>query len=247
MTKSRLGKCRLCKQEKMLIGRSHIIPDSLHRFLKGESQSSFLFTKKDGQTTKQLPQSGIYEQNILCNDCESSVLGQYDQYLAESFLSGKQKSKVSFVGENQRIKIYKVENVNYVKMKLSILSILWRGHHSSHDYFKAIKLGPHEKVIREMILDGDPGNWDFYPMFVFSELSDSSELNKYMVPPNKERVGGHICYNFRILGFVFRILIANKTPSVIKKSFVINDNNEMLVGHIGDSKIKEFFNRYFSS
>jgi hypothetical protein len=45
------------------------------------------------------------------------------------------------------------------------LSLLWRMSVSKHPYFKEVSLGPHEEVLRRMLLEARPGEPDQPPSF----------------------------------------------------------------------------------
>ena len=45
------------------------------------------------------------------------------------------------------------------------LSLLWRMSVSKHPYFKEVSLGPHEEVLRRMLLEALPGEPDQPPSF----------------------------------------------------------------------------------
>ena len=85
--------CRLCNRPKPLI-KAHIIPKRLYAAIRefskdGRAGDAVPHLYKPGMQTKPLlRQSGIYDPNILCKDCDGNLcIGPYDKY-GQDLLSG---------------------------------------------------------------------------------------------------------------------------------------------------------------
>jgi hypothetical protein len=64
-----MAKCRLCGHNEKLI-KAHIIPEAFFREARGEDKSPGLLFDDPDIFPKKSP-SGVYNQEILCDQCES--------------------------------------------------------------------------------------------------------------------------------------------------------------------------------
>src|SRR5690349_8278370 len=128
--------CRLCGNNRPLI-RSHVIPRSLWE-LDGAQPAPRLITNSGGTYPKRAP-AGIYDQTIVCEECER-IFGPGDDYAADFFV----KRTVPFreIRENGRLTGYLVKRFDYDSLKLFLISVLWRAGVSSHPMFVRVQLGP---------------------------------------------------------------------------------------------------------
>lgn len=59
--------------------------------------------------------------------------------------------------ENDQLTTLYINRIDYKQLKLFILSLLWRAHHSNNQFFQKVYIPTHEPILREMILEGDAG------------------------------------------------------------------------------------------
>jgi hypothetical protein len=104
---------------------------------------------------------------------------------------------------------YEFPNVDYKLLKLFILSILWRTSASSLDAYRLVSLGPHEEIIRQMILSNAHVDVETYPCLVFILFGGDRHLNDVMPDPTLHREQGLRCYRFVVRGFMYFIYIGN--------------------------------------
>lgn len=127
-----IGTCKLCcREDENLLKKSHIIPNFMYQYLFDEQNriavvASTELTKKDRKFKTQ--PTGEYEQGILCSTCDNELKGQYESYAAKA-LYGKDIS----INNAPKVKRYQnkagqkwsvIENIDYHKFKLFLLSIL---------------------------------------------------------------------------------------------------------------------------
>jgi len=184
-----IGTCKLCLKEKHLLKRSHIITDFIYRDGK-IYHTDHSIHKVDltqvfrGKFTKAgIQRSGEYEENILCQNCDSIIIKQYEDY-AKKILYGKklrlnERLLYTFTPDEVIIK-----NIDYPKLKLFFLSILWRSAISSRRFFKEITIEEKKlEELRRMILYKDPkGNLD-YPIIFMLDIGKDNTLKQYMGQP----------------------------------------------------------------
>lgn len=201
-------KCKLCLKEVPLIKKSHIIPDFMYKGLFDEKHFTALVKLDEMKIVSKKP-DGIYDKRILCAKCDNEIIGAYETYASKILFGGnfskklKPKYKVSEEPRGTRVE---VENIDYKKFKLFLISIIWRGHISNNEFFKEINLGKYAEIAREMILNGNPlDENDFETMIFFYEKNFT--LTKSLVPSRKFRMEGNICYSIHIQGvsIVYRI------------------------------------------
>ena len=181
------GICKLCLQEKKLLNKSHIIPDFMYRDGKiyyddhTVHRIDFVQSLKGKVTRRGKQNSGEYEGGILCKDCDGKVIKNYEDY-AKLFLYGKKLGKQLLYhfppGE------VVLRNIDYAKLKLFFLSVLWRASISTRPFFKEIEIADNLKEeLREMILTGNPkGNNDFTMLFML-DAGDNPNLKQYIGQP----------------------------------------------------------------
>jgi hypothetical protein len=121
-----------------------------------------------GQFT-QRSQTGIYDVGILCEPCERT-LAPFDDYGADLFINRRDSAfqKYAVAGRD----FYVASQFDYARLRLFIISVLWRASVSTHQFFYRISLGPFEQRAKEMILQSDPGYPDLF----------STVLSRWTVP-----------------------------------------------------------------
>ena len=154
------GQCKLCLQYKDLCRESHIIPRFMYKYITGNN-NELVFIDEQHATHKF---NGEYEGNILCENCDSELIGKLEDYFSK-FIHGEYQSAIRprfermdnrdiIVRENDPI--YK-----YDLFKLFLLSLLWRASISSRPLFGQIKLPPEvEDDLRQRALNHQPGEPD---------------------------------------------------------------------------------------
>ena len=87
-----------------------------------------------------------------------------------------------------------LSRIEYSKFKPFVLSVLWRAGVSSLDVFDQVKLGLHEEILREMILNDEPGTEGIYPFVLWPFLHQNTVQEAFIVKPIWMRLGDHNAY-----------------------------------------------------
>jgi hypothetical protein len=104
-----------------------------------------------------------------------------------------------------------VEGIDYERFKLFQLSILWRAGVSKHVFFSKVKLGAHEKRLRQMLLADDPGEpWRY--CCLMTGIEHDGKLVPMVVQPTPLRVMGAQGMRFVFGGFFWAYRTANHPP-----------------------------------
>lgn len=206
------GKCKLCLQEKPLLKKSHIIPDFFyvqadmynqnHQIHKIDVQK-FLKNKHISFVP-----TGIYDQGILCKECDNNIIGILETYGRKVLFGGlnpdEQINCLNFNNPIDGFEFSIVENVDYKKFKLFLLSILWRSAVSSNDFFKDVNfLENYMETLRKMIFEGLPGKFNDFPIITMSYIKDKSVPADFIGQPIKAETEKGITITFLLAGFVF--------------------------------------------
>ncbi len=159
-----LSPCRLCGLVKPLI-KAHIVPRKLYEPIvqaggsapAGDTAVRIYPVDVNGKSRQR--QSGIHDPGILCADCDNKVIGPWDNYAQTLLLGSFDPKNYSGNGTNQ---LYRLDNFDYVKLKLFFMSLLWRASVTSKNFFKNVDLGSWEANLRQKLLAADPGGRDDY-------------------------------------------------------------------------------------
>lgn len=243
--------CKLCLNEAQLLPKSHIIPEFLYKELYDEKHRFFFTTStnlKEGKKNLKPLQSGIYEGNILCINCDNSILGSLERYSA-NFLFPKNTSKekscqlIPNYIENGN-QFLKRSNVDYNKFKLFFLSILWRSSISSKEFFKEIQIGIHEHIIREMIIQNQPGEINDYPVLITIIDQSSKSPKDYIGQPRLGKYEGHRIALFWTSSLLFCVIISShKKPSKLL-DMALKPSGDLLLPYLPKSQTWDLFLKF---
>ena len=206
--------CRLCREDKELVN-SHVIPQALHKDFQGEGASE-IYSRH--QLYPKRSQTGVYGK-FVCHKCEDSF-GQYDEY-GVGFV---RKYKDKRAGEPLSGSLI-ASDVDYKKLKLWLMSILWRADACDNDMYKIVSLGEKwRNDLTRRIKNDSPGCVDDYAVMA-SLFHDEKHFGvenigqSYMSDPKRFR---HLCVNFYKFyiygGFTFIIKVdQQKTPNELRQ------------------------------
>lgn len=200
--------CGLCKNESVLIKKSHIIPRFMYKDLFEEDY--IIIARSNDLDKHKKIQTGIFEKNILCQNCDNIIIGSLEDYAKRLLYGGRLKNKPSFYRTvtRGRLKKYTLLNVDYKSLKLFILSILWRASISKADFFRGVDLGPHEERIRKMILNHDSGPDSIYQFCMMATGSSAEVTSRLIVAPKRIKRNGNTFYALLINQLVFLVNIS---------------------------------------
>lgn len=196
--------CKLCGEDRKLV-KAHIIPEGFFRPLRLGSTVPELHSNTNGVFPKKSP-IGVYDKNILCDKCDKYI-GLWDDYAHKLLIQNF--SEQFAVYERDTKVAYKINDYDYKKLKMFFISVLWRASISSQQFYQRIKIGSHEQIIKEMIINDDPG--DPYDYAVSLAKFIDPEV-KGMLDPHKTKFDGINYCQFYITGFVLYIKTDKRNP-----------------------------------
>ncbi|WP_452231662.1 hypothetical protein [Lacinutrix sp. MEBiC02595] len=248
-----MGKCRLCLKDKKLI-KAHIIPDFLYSGMKAEDDKNIFyevtynFAKKESRSKK--IQTGDFDKNILCEDCDNRIIGaNYEKYAMKSMYGKNIDPKIAPICKNYKIPNNDTEysickNIDYGKMKLFLLSILWRASITDRKSFKNVQLGDkHEERLRKIIYENIIPKESEYPIMMTSFMRTKNSFKNLIGQPKRVKYkNGLNGYIFLIdsIQFIFYVnSIDHKLPKYLTQT-MLKENGEMTILHLPNGKELEF-------
>ena len=230
------GTCKLCEKEADIC-QSHIIPewgyersyDSKHRFSAYD-----IIKHREGR----IKQKGERER-LLCGKCEST-LSVWESY-AKS------------VWERNTGKWIKIDGgglwgsgLDYGKLKLFLLSVLWRSDIATGDIGENVSLGPHSENVRLMLLEDDPKELHLYPCMMMRIMSGNTWKKNGLRWPIKGRWHGQIAYSVAFKGIGLLYVIGNQKLTEEQQRGCVDESGNVFMGtsqssgwsgHMGNLKI----------
>jgi len=202
--------CKLCGKDKKLV-RAHIIPKSLWKPLFDDEQSPQDHSTAPTVDDKKSP-VGIYDTEILCAQCES-IFSPWDDY-TQKLLLAKPSEEQYVINNGQKI-AYVETAIDYAKLKLFFISLLWKAAVSNHFFFARVNVGSFEPQLRRMIIKGDPGDPDTFAVMV---TKCDERLGPIVLNPQPERWGKINYYRFYLAGYMAYIKVDSRpTPDFISE------------------------------
>jgi hypothetical protein len=244
------GKCRLCGNVKLLLNKSHIIPDSLYKYVFNLDHSLIKF--ESHKKNPYIPNytrhyNGEFEGGILCQNCDNVILGQNledygSKIFVEKILNPNFRSKKN---QENEVNFDTLSKIDYQKFKVYLLSILWRMSICNRSFFKGVELGVHEFKLRKMILNEDPGRVEEYPFILFDCNDKELNLNGCIAAPVRLLQDSIVSYSVLIGGIIiiFKLTENEKTPSVLKHT--LKPNGEMDIARLDNDLRMGFLENHF--
>jgi len=243
-----LGVCKLCREEKPLLKKSHIIQKALHKYLKSDGEQHFLSVSTSMPSSPDLIGDGLYEGNILCLECDNNRLGRIESRGMKIF---NRLSKI-VTSENDRHytddkNFYiEVNDLNYKDLKLWVLIHLWRASIAKKKFFSEVSLSEkHEEELRSMILNENAGCHEEYPFVVFCYSMENHVYQGTIIPPRcLQNVEGNILYALYFCGFLFYIFISSRShkmsDDIIMENLRLEEERCLKIFNFPEDEIENF-------
>lgn len=244
-------KCKLCNQEKQLISKSHIIPEFLYKRNKlyDDKHRMTKFKVEDLKVFKKLKQvqSGIYEGDLLCSECDNVVIGKLELYASKALFGGELEINecpdcMNFGNETFYFSYCKY--FNYKKFKLFILAILYKAAISTKSEFSEIVLTDQSlERLKNMILKNDPGKENDYPIMIATFVSTSIPTD-FILAPIKVNKDGFDQFIFIIGGIVYCIYDSVDVTDTKIEPIRLKENGDIVIHHFDDTNAEVLLRNY---
>jgi hypothetical protein len=211
--------CHLCGREAELC-RSHVIPEFLYETLYDEKHR-FHQIHVNPERPNQFKQKGLREP-LLCEPCEQKLSVQ-EQYVSRLLNGG-----APLVVRQDGMYLH-LSEVDYAKLKLFQLSVLWRAGISSLPHFSQVQLGPHADRLRQMIRSNSPGEAATYGCIMSLLMQGNSMVTDLIVPPTWARFVGLKAYRFVCGGLVLLYIVSSSAPPDFAVQHYAQPNGTVIV------------------
>jgi hypothetical protein len=213
--------CRLCHKKRPL-RKSHIFPEFLYQDVYDEKHR-YEVNNLAGQKVLPFRQSGIWEK-LLCHDCEQK-LSKNETYSSKVI----RRLATVMIKEDEKNEAYILgTDVDYRKLKLFLLSLIWRAGVASKIPFDAIALGEHEENIRKLLVANDPGAPGCYPSVLQMFRAYRVEMRSAIMMPFKRVHEDVTAYRTYFLGFMCTTYMSSATQES-RLQGVLRDNGDLPV------------------
>jgi len=237
-------KCKLCGDNKKLLKKSHIVPEFMYQDLFDEKHRIHeVLLKPENQLKGKTRQSGGYDKNILCGNCDNKILGRLESY-ASLVLYGGIELTIEYSTAKNKSTYISVKEIDYQKFKLFLLSILWRASISNLPIFRNVILGQHEQVIRGKILSNNPGSSVEYPCAIFTHLHNPEIPNQIIAEPGCLINGEQQIYAFLISGNLFIFFTSTNEQTEWVQHCTVNEKGEMKIVQMSDNLSSKTINKF---
>lgn len=188
--------CKLCLKEVNKLVDSHIIPKSFYLCDQNGVNSRILSNR---EYPKKSPQ-GLYDQ-FICEGCENKF-GPWDDYAAKLLKQTKPSSLIT-APNSTKVMAYAYENIDYEKLKLFFISLLWRVYSARNSFFERVILK--QRVVEKLADSINTGNAT--PPEDLAVVLGKSDLPIANVVPEPflEKIGGSEFCRIYLPGYVVRI------------------------------------------
>ncbi|SKD09419.1 hypothetical protein SAMN05660461_5307 [Chitinophaga ginsengisegetis] len=222
-----MSRCLLCGNESKLV-ESHIIPDFLYKDVKDRNGKIASVNLKEDSS--RFLNKGLFDRNILCAKCDNEKLGSLE-YDASSALKNQIYPVITNIDRQFWVKeIHEllINNIDYKRMKLFLLSVLWRCHITNLEFFQQVDVEELEPVIRQMLLDEDPGNEDTFQISMISILDVIGQPLPLIVTPEVIRTKNLRICRFIMGGIAYFINLGGSELLKYKRFTLKKTNNLVL-------------------
>lgn len=216
--------CQGCGLDKKLI-KAHAIPESFFVKMRSEHGAPKLMTDVRGTYPKKSP-IGVYDNQILCRDCEDRF-EEVDDYAQKLLLQSDDNHEKLII--RGKLIGYKVKDADYRKLKLFFISVLWRASLSKQKFYERINQGPYQEKAKDLIWASDPGKQSDFP-FLVAKFTDTS-IGKIILNPHPERWSGVNYNRIYLYGYVVYVKMDKRnSPDMFAKFEMVPDGDLIIVG-----------------
>ena len=212
--------CRLCQQPAELC-RSHVIPEWGYEGAYDDNHKYVAFDVLNREKGK--PQQKGERENLLCKRCET-VFSVWENYAKAIW--------------HQKIGQWKYldgggllgARLDYQKLRLFLLSLLWRFDVATGDIGDNVSLGPHSEKIRQMLLKRTAPKPTLYPCMMMRVLEDKEWKRVGLRWPIKGRWDDQRAYSVAFRGIGLLYIVGNRKLKPEQQRGCISVDGNIVMG-----------------
>jgi hypothetical protein len=236
--------CQLCLEDKQLIENSHIIPNFMYKGLFGIKHKLANINIQD-VTKVTYQQTGFKDRDILCADCDNAVIGVLERYACNYLYNNHDSIETEIMpGDGVHVSCIRYKNLDYTKLKLFFLTILWKSHVSKNPFFKDINLGAgYAERVRKMILDNDAGVENEFEVILVKIENNGTKPIQSIIQPRRLKDNGNTAYVYHINEIMYHFNVSSYNKMTMFDKGIIKKDGIIDIAIIGN----DFGNGYFDS
>ena len=184
-----MPKCRLCRKHHRSLRNSHIVPEFLYKDLYNDKGHMMAIRPPQRRHRPwRALQKGVREP-LFCESCEQ----HFNEHFEKPFLHQWTKTELPDPWDVDRDCLIQVDH--YSSFKLFHLSVLFRAGISSLPHYQQVALGPHESVLRQLLVDRNPGGEFQYPVCGQAVIHHRTRrLVRAITQPQLRKIDSHRYY-----------------------------------------------------
>ncbi|MBI2596359.1 hypothetical protein HYW46_06520 [Candidatus Daviesbacteria bacterium] len=227
--------CKFCKEKVVKLANAHVLPRAYFEYSRRKAkmtktQSMKLITNTKDQFPIGKVRIGWYDSDLVCAECENRF-APYDNYSPRLLLQNEDHHRQIIV--NGDLKGWEIAQFDYEKLKLFVISVLWRAGASQLPQFGKINLSQEElERARQNILNNDSGGDNNFS-FIIARFPDDIGQS-FMADPHPEydtdMFAGLNAYRFYIgAGYIVYIKVGTKLFPEPGRSFVVSKETPLRI------------------
>ena len=229
--------CKLCNQSKKLVD-SHIFPEFMYVPLYNDKHQFKITSIDEGDVLKER-KKGIYEK-LLCENCDNNIIGKYENH-ASKILFGDGKKEIEVETKKYG---HLIHGIDYKLFKLFQISLIWRASIATRKEIIKINLGPHAEIMRQMLLNENPGEIYDYCVMIFLFPESSKDMKDLITPPEllRKRIEGNKVFRAIFNGLLWIFFVSSHSKSYSKKEYLLSKEGTQPIINSGKSGEQYVFN-----
>jgi hypothetical protein len=188
-----------------------------------------------------------YDKSVLCADCDNVILGRLEDYAHEVLYKGSPGIVVLRGKTADGISHRTIQGLNYKKIKLFFLSILWRAHISKNVFFSKIDLGNDAETLRKILFENLDVDESDYKVAKAGLRFNENDLVKIVINPRLiETEGMRFCV-FVINGFVYFFNLTKQNIMPAFENWFLKNSGEIGFPIFDQEESGPFLRTFFSA
>ncbi len=228
--------CKFCYKKVAKLADAHVLPRayfeySRHKAQMTKSQPMKLITNTKGHFPTGKVRIGWYDSDLVCLECENRF-APFDDYSPRLLLQNEDRHRPIIV--NGDLKGWEIAQFDYEKLKLFIISVLWRAGASKLPQFGKINISKVdlERARQNILSNVSGGNNNF--SFIIARFPDDIGQSVGGLDPHPEYdtdlFAGLNAYRFYLgAGYIVYIKVGTKLFPEPGRSFVVSSETPLRI------------------
>ena len=212
--------CKLCQQQTELC-RSHVIPEWGYEGAYDDKHKYVAFDVLNQKKGK--PQQKGEREKLLCKKCET-VFSVWENYAKGVWHQTTGQWKYLDGGGLWGT------GLDYQKLRLFLLSVLWRFDAAVRDIGENVSLGPHSEKIRLMLLENAASDPTVYPCMMMRILEGEKWRRVGLRWPIKGRWDDQRAYSVAFKGIGLLYIMGNRKLKPEQQRGCISEDGDIVMG-----------------